>query len=86
VADPDESTDEPRRHLTIFISEFFADQGCHVTLPATWSLAGPAPTIVHGRKKVTEAPGAGCVGTMAEAMSRSLAPLAGYLALAISTQ
>jgi uncharacterized lipoprotein YmbA len=91
VADPNEpSGDEPRRLLSVAITQFYADANCTVTLRADWTLRGPKGARERGSESM-ESPGRGpCMdavsSAMPAAMSGTLALLADRLAAAIVAQ
>lgn len=83
LADPNEpATNEPRRLLSIAISEFYTDDACATTLRADWTLRSPADQSEHGSETIGPAMIASCkTGTaVAAAMSSALGALADRLA------
>lgn len=82
LADPNEpATSEPRRLLSIEISEFYSDDACSTTLRAQWTLRSPAGGSGHGSETVGPSP-ASCATTgfgIPAAMSAALGALADRL-------
>jgi uncharacterized lipoprotein YmbA len=84
VADPQEpATTEPRRLLSVDITQLDADENCAVSLRAQWTLHD-----AHGDRRGSEqlqAPAsAPCSGALPAAMSRALGLLADRLAAVIA--
>jgi hypothetical protein len=85
VADPNEpNTKDPRRSLTIAISEFYGDDSCAVSLRAGWSLSNPQAASQHGIEQVQVPASAPCSDELAAAMSRALGVLADRLAVVVA--
>ena len=84
LADPNEpATTEPRRLLSIEISEFYSNEACSTTLSAQWSLRSPAGGSEHGSETVEPGSPASCTASgfaLPAAMSSALATLADRLA------
>jgi len=82
VTDPNEpSTGDPRRRLSIEIGRFEANEGCAVTLHASWTLrAAHAGSSRSGVERIDVPATSPCPASLAAAMSRALAALADRLA------
>ena len=84
VADPNEpGTKDPRRLLTIEIDQFYGDDGCAVSMRASWSLTTPQTESQRGAEQVRLPAVAPCTGELAAPMSQALGVFADRLALAI---
>lgn len=82
VADPNEpSTREPRRTLSISLGQLSADQGCAVTLNASWSLQRTNAPAQNGEERIEQPSVGACPASLPAAMSRALATLADRLAV-----
>jgi uncharacterized protein len=82
VADPNEpSTKDPRRLLTVAIDEFYGDDGCAVSLRASWALTIPNASTQRGSEQVQVPASAPCAGDQAGQMSRALGMLADRIAV-----
>jgi uncharacterized lipoprotein YmbA len=81
VADPNEPAgNQPRRLLTVAISQFDADATCAVTLRADWTLRAPNADSQRGVEELKSAGVGACAEGIPAAMSVALAELADRLA------
>jgi uncharacterized protein len=87
LADPNEPAgNDPRRLLSVVITEFYADDTCATTLRAAWSLRGPSGDSERGTEQLQQPARAACAGMVPAAMSAALGTLADRLAGAMLAQ
>jgi hypothetical protein len=84
LADPNEPAGgDPRRLLSVSITDFLADGTCSVALRADWMLRGPNTDTERGTESIVIPGNEPCTASAAGQMSNALAVLADRLATMI---